>query len=459
VRVGLIAPYSGLNLGDQAIQAACIDNLRLRVPRVEITGIYLNTWRTARLHGIATFPITGLTVDFYSNEEELFGEAPAVAPRAASPAELRESPASSGWRDTLKSIPGVRAAVLAARYVANGIRNVLREAAWLVKTWRFIGRQDLILVAGSGQIDDTWGGALGQPYVLARWSILCRLRGRPFAIASVGATATRNRSSRALFGLALRNATYVSCRDPASVAMVRELANGREPKLVYDLASTLPELVAARGGETPARRVGVSPIAFGRKGSWPAEARAVYDSYLRGLCELTTQLDRDGWEVVLFTTSGVDGRAVEDLLHLLKQSSPQLATRLPVVKTTRFAELFDTLRGCSMVVASRLHGVILSHLLEKPVLAISFDPKVDAHMQQFEQQAFCVAISDAERADLNSRFAALSAAAPAVRATVRRARESFTADVDRQYDHLLTLKQRIAINPARSGQHSTGATR
>jgi hypothetical protein len=87
----------GTNLGDQAIQSACIANLRARLPDVEIVGIYLSTWRTAGLHGIRTHPLTGLLRDHYSNAVELFGPPPqtrAVPVAAPEPAKARVASAA-----------------------------------------------------------------------------------------------------------------------------------------------------------------------------------------------------------------------------------------------------------------------------------------------------------------------------------------------------------------------------
>jgi polysaccharide pyruvyl transferase WcaK-like protein len=440
VRIGLVSPYSGTNLGDQAVQSATIGNLRARAPGAEITGIYLNTWRPARIHDVRTFPITGLAVPFYSNVEELFGKEPSQAERTTAPAKpVDADDGPRGWRDALKRVPGVRAGVLGLRAVAGAVRSVFTELRWLVRAWRFVGQLDLVVIAGSGQICDTWGGALGQPYSMARWACLAKLRGRRFAIMSVGASRLQGWLSRRLTAFAVRRADYLSCRDPESIALVRELVPGSDPRMVYDLASTLPALEAARNPAAAAKTVAISPMSFGRVGSWPNEAQDLYQRYIRALSGLTLALGRDGWNITLFMTSGADGRALTELIEMVRAEEPAIAEGFKVVRPPTLAQLFDAISPCRLVVASRLHGVILSHLLEKPVLAISFDPKVDSHITQFGQEDFRLDIGNVDAPTLQARFAALEQAAESVTEAVRRARESYAPDVLKQYDRLIEL--------------------
>src|SRR6185295_7608476 len=56
--------------------------------------------------------------------------------------------------------------------------------------------------AGGGQLDDVWGGFLGHPYVLRRWSRIARQVGASFYVASVG-TGTLSAASRLVVKQAL----------------------------------------------------------------------------------------------------------------------------------------------------------------------------------------------------------------------------------------------------------------
>ncbi len=70
LRIGLLRPYGGTNLGDSAIQTAAIEEIRRRLSEAKLWGNTPNAAETTKRHGIPAFPIAGLLVRFYS--ETLF---------------------------------------------------------------------------------------------------------------------------------------------------------------------------------------------------------------------------------------------------------------------------------------------------------------------------------------------------------------------------------------------------
>ena len=450
MRIGLLSPYSGTNIGDQAIQVACIANLRARFPHAEIVGIYLNPRRAAALHSIPTFPITGLALPFYASAAELFDSGSEPANQAST--DNRPEQATSRARQYLKRLPILRGLVLAARKSASNVQNLITELQWIGRSWRLVGRLDLLVVAGGGQIDDEWGGTWGQPYVLMRWALLARMRRRRFAVISVGVGTLHRTLGRRFFAAALRRADYLSLRDQGSAEAVGRLLGQPAPRVVFDIAGSLSDderRVRACGGITG--RIAVSPIAFRRAGSWPNSVRGLYETYIERFAELCASIAAAGHELVVFTTSGADGAAANDMLEHLRRLAPGLEAQLPVVKPKTLAELMELMAGCDAVVASRLHGVILAHLAERPVLALSFDRKVDVHMQQYRQEAFRMDIANFAVADARARFEALMNESAAVQEALREARLRFGQDLQRQYDALAALVTSVsaAASPAR----------
>src|SRR5439155_5150292 len=77
--------------------------------------------------------------------------------------------------------------------------------------------------------------------------------------------------------------------------------------------------------------------------------------------------------------------------------------RTPMIAT--FDDLIAQISRAGIVVASRFHGVLLSLLLEKPVLTLSHHPKVASLMQHVGQTDYILDIGtfDAETAAV--RFA------------------------------------------------------
>lgn len=420
--VGVLTPYNGTNLGDQAIVGACLEALRLDPSVRQVTLICLNPARVHALHGVATFPITGLAIRFYSSAADLFGPADGDADargatRAISVASDDASP--SRWRAWLKALPGARAAVAALRRLRERTANAPRELRWLWRSWRLVGELDLLMVAGGGQLDEEWGGPWGHPYSLARWATLCSLRRRRFVIASVGFCRVESPLARRLVRRALVAAHYLSCRDPGSASAADALIGHPKSVVVPDLACGLA-LDAGEPPTTGAVRVVVSPIAFGRPGSWPVADAAVYQHYLSALAAFTAGLERSGHPVTIMTTSSPDWIAVTEFAALLNAQRPRDASPLDIRRPRSLDELRAILAAGDVVVASRLHGVILSHLAARPVLAISFDRKVDAHLEDFGQVDLRLDIRTVSTESLQGRFADMLARRTALVAHLRR---------------------------------------
>src|SRR5579862_175697 len=68
-RIGFVSPYTGGNLGNAAIITATIENIKKRIPGVEIVGITLNPNDTARRHGIEAFPLAAQLLPFYAIQD------------------------------------------------------------------------------------------------------------------------------------------------------------------------------------------------------------------------------------------------------------------------------------------------------------------------------------------------------------------------------------------------------
>lgn len=367
--VGLISPSGWGNLGDAAIQDAMILNLRTRIPAVRITGITLNTEDTMRRHGVAAFPLGG---------QARAGRWIAAGP----PASAESAPSSShgGIRAFIKRIPFLVRLVQAGRRL---VTPVAAEVEHLLQAARLVRSLDLLVVSGGGQVDDTWGGAFGGPYDLCKWGLLADAHGVPFVVASVGAESLASLVSRLLARAGLGVASYRSYRDAYSKSVVEDLGLGWDDPVVPDLAFSLPVTAATRLGRTPPV-IGVSPIAYCDPRAWPRKDPAIFGAYLDTIVSVIHRLREDGHDVVLFTSDGPDRRVVDDIVARL----PGAGLRVPDTRT--LDDLFQALAEVDLVVASRLHGVLLSFLAGRPVLALSYHRKVRDHMEAMGLESSCL---------------------------------------------------------------------
>ena len=222
------------------------------------------------------------------------------------------------------------------------------------------GCQTLVLGGGSLLQDSTSFKSL---LYYAALIVAARLRGKPVGLWGQGLGPLRRRRSRMLVRLLLPLATAISWRDPASAALAAgwgiaaEL--GSDP--VWGLA---PRDWHGRGG----------PIVL----CWRPTAQlqgAAWRPYLEALDQLAAQADRP---VLWLPFHQEQDRGLLETLHAeglvpagLLARSRELVVQDPTAALEQFA-------GASLVLAMRLHGLILAALAGTPTVALSYDPQVAA---------------------------------------------------------------------------------
>src|SRR3989454_8667900 len=72
-------------------------------------------------------------------------------------------------RARLRRVPVLPGLVRAARRLGNAARAVALELRFLVQSYRRLRGTDLLLVAGSQQLNDYWGGPWAFPFTLFKW--------------------------------------------------------------------------------------------------------------------------------------------------------------------------------------------------------------------------------------------------------------------------------------------------
>jgi polysaccharide pyruvyl transferase WcaK-like protein len=447
-RVGFLISYSGTNLGDAAIQGAILENLRKRFEAVDFYGINLCPKEVEKRHGIPGFPITGLSVDFYSSYDTLFGEYESM------PAQQQANGAQHGTIDKIKE--GVKKIPLLAggcRFVLRRLgqaRNITREIRHLLPSYFFLRNLDLVVVSGSGQLMELWGGPWGHPYALFRWSLMAKLTKTKFVVTSVGMTGLLQTSLTKYFiRTALSTASYRSYRDQGTKQLLKDWEFTSDDPCVPDLAFSLdlsryaPDN-SADVRERPSRVVAISPVSFGYPGRWPWQDLVTYNQYLDTLAEFTYWLIQRGYRILLFVSTRADRGALDELkVRMGERYGRDILIHLAEPSISSFEDILSQVNKVDFVVATRFHGVVLSHVLSKPVIAISYDRKVDAHMKDVEQNRYNLNILHVDFRQLCESFVLLETNATQVRGHINKCINAFRVKLDNQYERLV----RYATSP------------
>lgn len=428
-RVALYGPFGWGNLGDAAIQDAMIHNARRRRPDLEFLGVSLNPENTETIHGIPAIPI----------ERNWRPRRPAAASSASGAPGSGRRRASASFRTALLS----SSAVLRTKELLRPSADLVREVRFLVRSLPALRGVQLFLFSGGGQLADFWGGPWYHPYSMLKFAACARVAGATVRVVSVGAGPIRHRLSGWFLHLTLRLAHGRSYRDVESRELLSPWGFPRRDPVVPDLAfshprgEVVPPAPSERGREVV---VGLSPLAYCHPapGPWPRQDAGRYAAYFQVIESTCASLLREGSPVVLFNSQIRNDRyAFDDLLaSLARQDLVPDGTRFHAEVTEGLDHLFEQITRADVVITSRLHGVILAYLLHRPVISLSYDPKIDAVMRHFGQSEFCLDIETTRAPLLQARLRAMIERLPEIRARVRSVVQANRARLEAQYDEL-----------------------
>ena len=393
-RFVLITPSGHGNLGDAAIQDAVIAQIRARFPQADIVAATLNPQDSERRHGVRAFPLIGASRTGHGMpDQEATGTPDGAPPR-------RSAGGSAPIRNWLAR---VARAVLPA-----GWPRLLRlETQHMLAAFRLLRGTTAVIVSGGGQLDEFWGGPWGHPWTLFKWAALARLRRARVLVLSTGLGTLETRTGRWLAGRALALAHFRSYRDSGSKALMRAAGFARDDQVVPDIAyaTPLPAITPHPRPQGSALTVGVSPIVYCDPQNWPRQDGAVFEAYQRRLDAVIGWLRADGHRVVLLSSNGSDGRLAQAMFKRLRTAAaPGSPGTLELADTGQVASFLCVAAKADIVVASRLHGVLLTHLTGTPVIALSHDRKVDAHMLEMDREAFRLDIEHFDLAQFQAAF-------------------------------------------------------
>jgi polysaccharide pyruvyl transferase WcaK-like protein len=135
-----------------------------------------------------------------------------------------------------------------------------------------------------------------------------------------------------------------------------------------------------------------------------------------------------------------DERARKDLTTILEETGwTYEETRLVNKPIRSVQELLSQLAATDVVIASRFHNVLLSLVLNKPVVAISFHEKVDSLMSALGLEAYCQDIENIDLERLTRQLAALETNADRLKLQINQKAEIYRRALDRQYEIILKM--------------------
>jgi polysaccharide pyruvyl transferase WcaK-like protein len=292
--------------------------------------------------------------------------------------------------DVVKAQYGIRAfAVRPPRLPSSGIARIRNKIADQLYLFRQLGEVDILLIPGTGVMDDFGERPLGFPYSVFLTCLMAWLRRRKIAFVSVGAGPIRHPVSRWLMKMAARMASYRSYRDVISKQFMESIGLnvGNDP--VYpDLAFSLPDPEPRPEGKNAGLTVGLGVMAYY---GWSAKGdEAIYQLYLKKLTEFSIWLLNNGYSIRLLVGEHTDQRAVDDLTRSIMERCGFLsADRLVADIPRSLHELMTQIAAADAVVATRFHNVLCALKVGTPTISLGYAEKNDVLMASMGLGEFC----------------------------------------------------------------------
>jgi polysaccharide pyruvyl transferase WcaK-like protein len=423
-KIGLLHHIGGGNLGDEATQAAVIQNIKRRWPDAVLIGFTANPDDTRKRHGIPSYPLRRRTW--------MLGYRP----------DSPEVTLKGKFKNLLGNYPRLFRVLRAIHgVVIRAPREFCQEVLFLGSAYRNLRPLDVLIVNGGGQLTE-WRGPWEFPYTIFKWTLLARLAGARCVFLNLGAGPLTRPLSKFFVSRALSLADYASFRDEESRSLVHHIGfTGTArvfPDSVYSLDLPAPD--AAARLRTPRNPlVGIAPMPYCDPRVFHEKNQDVYDDLIRRLGVFASWLVRNDHSVALFGSDiGIDPLAVADLHRVLRrdlgvaEDSPSIINEPP----TSLEALVSQIASMDYVVTCRFHGVILAHLLNKPVVSLSHHPKITSLMNDLGLAKYCLDIRTFDLNLLKATFEAVVTNSQEIKDRMAESLASYRRELTMQFDDL-----------------------
>ena len=314
------------------------------------------------------------------------------------------------------------------------------ELGQYARAFRTLKRTDVFVVAGTGLLTDAYGLSGWGPYNIFKWTLMAKLRGCKVWFVSVGVGPIDSALGRLLVKAALSLADYRSYRDDASLNYMESIGLRVEQDHVYpDLAFSLPDalLQPKESNNGRNRVVALGLMVYSSRYSASDPSRKTYTMYLEALVIFVAWLLANEYDVRLVLGDG-DTNVIQEFQSLLGQRLGSYdRVRVMFQQNTSVPETLSQIAASDVVVATRFHNVLLSLLLKKPVIALSFHNKCESLMSGFGLSEYVHDIHQMDADRLIAQFQELETNTTEVEHLVSHRIAEYRGELDEQYALLL----------------------
>jgi polysaccharide pyruvyl transferase WcaK-like protein len=395
-KISLFGHFGAANFGNESTFQAMLWNLRSLMPDAEITCVCTAPETVAVDYNVATVPISGVFVKAWT------------------------------IRNPLSTL---------ARKLFVGIPSELYR--WF-KGIMVLRRMEVLIIPGTGLLNDAFSLAGWGPYSTFKWSVIAKLcRCRLFFV-SIGGGPLQSTAGRFLAKFALSLADFRSYRDRSTLQYLKQIGfRSGEDQVFPDLAFSLPPALlpdahASKKGCRPV--VGLGLMVCGGMYGADRPTSAEYSAYLETLVGFVKWVLGRENDVRLLIGDLADVPVIQEFKSLLRARSVTYEEeRIIAEPITSAGELLSQLASTDLVVGTRFHNVLLALLLNKPSIAISFHHKCSSLMSEMGLSEYCQDIKQFNSDKLIEQFCNLEKNAAALKQTISEKVSDHRKALDEQY--------------------------
>jgi polysaccharide pyruvyl transferase WcaK-like protein len=257
-----------------------------------------------------------------------------------------------------------------------------------IAMFRNFGKLRVLLIPGTGILDDFGERPVAMPYMLFLMAVTAKLRSVKVAFVSIGAGPIVHPLSRWFMKSAARMAAYRSYRDQISKDFMAGIGINVSKDPVYpDLAFRLPDPAPMEPTTDAALTIGLGVMTY--RGWRAGGDEAIYALYLKKLTTFAIWLLNKGHRIRLLIGEPSDERAIDDIRSAIAREVS--AADDSVVTTTPHSlhDLMAQIASVDIVVATRFHNVLCALKVGKPTISLGYAEKNDVMMAAMGLSEFC----------------------------------------------------------------------
>lgn len=442
MKIGVFGHYNRGNLGDDASAEAVIQNLKTICTNVEIVCFNCNPDYASRAYKLAAYPIRrGYQIIYHQIPQNM---------KKGKIFSKQKTTKRIKIKDFVKKVTPLYFILKSIRLIIKSLQAVVDETIFLVQSFSRLRDIDAILVAGSGTLQERWGGPWQYPYTLFKWALLAKINGTKFIFMNSGAIPLSTRAGKFFIRTSLRLADYASYRDNETREICYKLGITKYSEVLADIAFSHPQLRGIKTvfrDLTPEKKliIGLNPMPIYGTEFTSDEGSKVYENYIDSMAGLCQHIIDSSYDFIFFTTGPSDAKVINDIRGKIKTNNENdISSNAKVFVSNSVRQAIEVISKTDIIIASRYHGVIFSLAQYKPTICIARDDicrdkRQEELIKNVEQLEYLIMLNDLTMPDLINRTNDLIKNSEVVSKRLRIKNLCFSEQLALQYQRVLRL--------------------